>query len=61
MKLYIITSATDLDARYLHPGQSQPPFFFTVALRSQRPYGLLVTGGAQDVHLDFHTAPNVSG
>ena len=27
-----------------------------VALRPKRPYGLLGTG-AQDVHLDFHTAP----
>ena len=29
---------------------------FNVALRPQRPYGQLQTG-AQDVHLDFHTAP----
>ena len=29
---------------------------FSVALRPQRPYGLLGAGrGAQDVHLDFHT------
>ena len=30
-------------------------FFFAVALRPQRPYGLLGTG-AQDVHLAFHRA-----
>ena len=29
---------------------------FSVALRPQRSYGLL---GAQDVHLDFHTAPEL--
>ena len=34
-------------------------FMSSVALRSQRPYGLLGTGRAQDGHLDFHTAPAV--
>ena len=32
--------------------------FFSVALRPQRPYELL-GWGAQDVHLDFHTAPEL--
>ena len=35
-------------------------FEFNVAVRPQRPYGLLGTGrGAKDVHLDFHTAPEL--
>ena len=33
---------------------------FNVALRPQRPQGLLGRdGGAQDGHLDFHTAPEL--
>ena len=32
---------------------------FSVALRPQRPYGLLGSGTAQDGHLDFHTAPEL--
>ena len=32
---------------------------FNVALRPQTLYGLLGMGGAQDVHLDFHTAPEL--
>ena len=35
-------------------------FKFTVALRPQRPSGLLGTG-AQDGHLEFHTAPELRG
>ena len=35
-------------------------FKFNVALRPQRPYGLGYYGrGAQDGHLDFHTAPEL--
>ena len=35
------------------------PFKFNVALRPQRPYGLLRDGEPQDVHLDLHTAPEL--
>ena len=34
-------------------------FDFSVALRPQRPYRLLGTGGAQNLHLDFVTAPEL--
>ena len=33
---------------------------FDVALRPQRPYGLVQRRGAQDVHLFFHTVPELS-
>ena len=51
----------------LHPasGCTKPwrcgrSFKFSIALRPQRPYGLLETG-AQDVHLHFHTASELCG
>ena len=35
-------------------------FTFSVALRPQKPSGLLETGrGGRDGHLDFHTAPEL--
>ena len=41
--------------------EARPVYEINVALRPQRPYGLLRTGGAQDGHLDFHTAPELCG
>ena len=48
--------------RTIRDGEPRPAtsaFFFGVALRQQRPCGLLGTGGTQDGHLDFHTAPEL--
>ena len=49
-------TATSAFTQLLNSESSQ--FEFTVALRPQRPYGLLGTGN-QDGHLDSHTVPEL--
>ena len=47
----------DFPARLL--GSERYSSSSNVALRPQRQYGTIMDGGAQDVHPDFHTAPEL--